>query len=416
MSRSTFLFARAALVAAAAFLVVACSSDDASDDASDEPAEQTSPSSAVPLSGDPVRIGFVDIEGDLNIDSTPQREAAQDLVQHLNEEGGIDGHPIELVTCVTQGASGGAECANQMVQDGVVLVLGLGIIDSAPMYPILKSAGIPLLGAGASPLNAADLTPDDNHWFLAGGALVRFSMVNRFVIDELGADSVGLIVGSSSAAQQAAQTFIKAPLEAEGVSVASVQVAESNPDYTAVVNAIMESDVLQVLLGCAGQDEAIKQAVALGYSGAIFGCIDPVDLEAMGSAVNGVYSMVSQTPLTDPAFSDDPDVVAYTELAEEYGWDLSATTAQVYSQVLVAKALIEEAGGATATGEQVRDVLAATTNMPIPLGSPAGLTCSTPQSPLAPTACNVEGMFVQVQDDQTVQAVAGTWVSPPSPS
>lgn len=367
------------------------------------------------VGGDPVNIGWVDIEGDLGIDNSPQREAAESVIDHLNNNGGIDGHPAKLITCVTKGTSGGGDCANQMVQENAVLVLDYSVIDTGTMYPILKSANIPVLGSGASPLNAADLTPDDNHFFTGAGALVRYATINPWIANTLQAKSVGVMVGSSSAAQQAAENFIKKPLEALGVEVKTITLAESNPDYTAAVNAISDTDVLQVLLACAGQDEAIKQAVALGYGGKIIGCTDPADLEAMGDAAVNVYGVSPLKPVADPQFAEDSDVKEFLAVADEYGFDAAVANEQVYSLVLAAKDIIETAGGATATGADVAAALKASANAPLALSSEAGLTCSTVLSPLAPTACNVDQMFVQVQDDgKTLKAVDGTFIGPPT--
>lgn len=359
-------------------------------------------------------MGFIDIEGDLGIDFSPQRTAAAQLVGYLNGKGGIGSHPIKLISCITKAASGGADCANQMVQDKVVIVLSFATIDTAAMYPILKSAGIPVLGGGTSPLNAADLTPDGNHFFTTGGAILRYVISNPFIAHTLKAKSVGLLVGSSAAAQQAADNFIKAPLEAMGVKVEIAQLAASNPDYTAAVNAIANTDVLQVLLDCSGQDAAIKQAVALGYKGKILGCDNPADLQAMGSAAAGVYSPSAVKPADDPAFANDPDVKAFLAVAGKYGWDKSTLTEGVYSLVLAARDAIVKAGGPTATGAQVAEALKSTTNAPLALASDADMTCSRILSKYAPTSCNVDSIFTQVQaDGKTVKAI-GTFVPPPS--
>jgi hypothetical protein len=301
-----------------------------------------------------------------------------------------------------------------MVQDKVVIVLSYSTIDSAAMYPVLKSAGIPVLGAGTSPINAADLTPDGNHFFTSGGAILRYLASNPFIASTLKAKSVGILVGSAPVAQQAADNFIKAPLEAMGVKVEMAPLSASNPDYTAAVNAVADTDVLQVLLACSGQDAAIKQAVTLGYKGKIFGCDDPADLQAMGSAAANVYAPSALKPADDPAFANDADVKAFLAVAQAYGWDKSTATESVYSQVLAAVDAIIKAGGPTATGAQVAAVLRSSNKMPLALASDNGLTCSAVLSKLAPTSCNVDLIFTQVQaDGKTVKAI-GTFLSPSS--
>jgi ABC-type branched-subunit amino acid transport system substrate-binding protein len=351
----------------------------------------------------------MDIEGSLGISFKPQRVVAQQYVSYLNSTGGLNGHPVNLITCVTQSASGGATCANEFVQQHAVLALDYSIIDSASVYPILKSAGIPLFGGGNSPLNAADLTPDGNHWFVDGGALVGFSIENSFIANTFKAKSVGLLVGSSGAAQQAAQIFIEKPLGALGINTKSVNIQESNPDYTAALDTVSNTDVLEVLAGSATVDAAIKQAKALGYTGKRFASLAPADITAMGSAASGTYGGLSAV-VPNTSNASQPDVAQYVTFEHRYGWDFGDIG--VYQLVATAVNVIKQAGGATATGPQVRNAFTSATNIPIPLGSPAGLTCSKPPSVLAPTACNVQLLLYQVQSNGSIQPVTGQWVSP----
>jgi hypothetical protein len=119
--------------------------------------------------------------------------------------------------------------------------------------------------------------------------------------------------------------------------------------------------------------------------------------------------------VTDPGFASHSDTKAFLALADKYGWDKSVANGQVYSQLLAAKDAIVAAGGSTATGAQVAAALKASSKLPLPLSSEAGLTCATMLTKLAPTACNVDLMFVQVQSDgKTLKAVDGTFVSPPA--
>jgi hypothetical protein len=350
----------------------------------------------------------LDIEGSLGISFKPQRVVAQQYVSYLNSTGGLSGHPINLITCVTQAASGGANCANQFVQQHAVLVLDFSIIDTASVYPILKTAGIPVFGGGNSPLNAADLTPDGNHWFVDGGALVGFSVENAVIANTFHAKTVGLLVGSAGVAQQAAQLYIEKPLSALGITTKAVTIQETNPDYTAALDTVSSTDVLEVLAGAGTADTAIKQAKSLGYAGKRFAALSPADIAAMGSAAAGVYGALATVP--DASNASQPDVAHYVNFEHRYGWDFGDIG--VYQLVATAINVIKAAGGATATGLQVRNTLASATNIPIPLGSPAGLNCSAPPSKLAPTACNVQLMFYQVQTDGSVQPVTGQWISP----
>jgi ABC-type branched-subunit amino acid transport system substrate-binding protein len=367
----------------------------------------------VSLKGAPVNIGYVDIEASLGISYAPQRIMAQQLVGYLNSKGGIGGHPIDLLTCVTAAASGGANCANKMVQDKAVLVLGNSVIDSAAMYPILKSAGIPFFGGGSSPLDAADLTPDGNHWFAGAGALVMYLTTNRFIAQNLKVKSVGLIVGSAAVAQQAAVQFIQTPLKADKVSTQIVTINESNPDYTSAVDSIMNTGALQVLTACNLQDLAIKQARTLGYKGAAIGCLTPPDLNALGKTASiGLYSAVGAVVPSLPTTATQSEIQQYLSLAHRYHWDTGQFDVETYEQVLAGVAFINKAGGASATGLEIRKTISTTTNLAVPMAPPGGLTCSKVLAPEAATACNIQLQYVQVTNRGTLRS-ASNWLVPP---
>jgi branched-chain amino acid transport system substrate-binding protein len=366
------------------------------------------------LKGAPVKVGYVDVEAGEGVTFAPQRIEAQQLVSYLNTKGGIGGHAIDLITCSTAVSSGGADCANKFVQDKTVLVLGNSVIDSAAMYPILKSAGIPFFGGGASPLNAADLTPDGNHWFTAGGILVGYLQSNAFIATTLKAKSLGVIVGSAGVAQQAASQFIQKPLEADHVTVQSVTVNESNPDYTSAVDSIMSTKALEVLESCELQDSAIKQARTLGYKGAAIGCNSASDLKALGSASKGLYAGAGAVVPALPTASTQAEINQYVSLAHHYHWDLGQLDVGTYEQVYAGVAFIKNAGGASATGLEIRKTISTTTDLSVPMAPPAGLTCSKVLSPYAATACNVQGRFIQMTNSHGGQRWASKWLVPPA--
>jgi branched-chain amino acid transport system substrate-binding protein len=371
-------------------------------------------SSAKAASGSPVVIGFTTIENDLGISFTPQEEVAVDLVDHLNAVGGIGGHPIKLVTCAQQVTSGGAQCADQFLQDKAVVVLGYSITDDGAMYPILKSANVPFLGAGAMPGTAAGLTPDGNHFFTGIGPLGFFLAVDNFLATQLHPRKVGVIVSSTTAAQQAADNFIKAPLNKAGIDVTLAPLTASNPDFTSVLNTLSDSDFIFVLSNCNDVDSAFSQAAALGLKtrGFINVCTGASDIKAMGSGAAGKYGFSITVPVDDPRYASQPDVQEFLSLAKHYGWGHSGFDTQVYQLVLSVVSLIKQAGGATATSAQVKAAIANSNGTPLPLGAPGGLNCAKPPSAVVPTACNASGLIVVVQSDGQIRALDGKWVSP----
>ena len=358
-------------------------------------------------------IGWTTIENDLGVDFTGQIKVVQDLTTYLNSQGGIDGHPIKLDMCAEKIASGGAQCGNQFLQDKAVAVAGYSITDGGSMYPILKSGGISYLGAGSQPGTAADLTPDGNHFFITAGALGKYASVDKYITSTLHVKSVGVIVGTSAAAQSAATNFIQKPLAASNVSVKIASITESNPDYTSALNTLSSTDFLFVLTSCTQSDAAFKQLQALGLKNPGLGCTGLDDIKAMGAGATGVYGFNYTVPVDDSRYSSQADVKQYLSLASKYNWDHSENSEQAYGQLSALVSLVQKSGGATATAAQVATALSTATAAALPLGvTKSGLNCATPPSTTIPTACNASGLMVKVGSDGKVTATDGNVLAP----
>nr|MDT0667319.1 ABC transporter substrate-binding protein [Micromonospora sp. DSM 115978] len=111
-------------------------------------------------SGEPVKIGVVSDGQSAAIDNSAQFDVANATAAYLNEhKGGIGGRPIELVECETQAdPARGADCGNQMVEEGVVAVAVAesGVAES--VWQPLADSDIPVMffGAGSSTILSDD--------------------------------------------------------------------------------------------------------------------------------------------------------------------------------------------------------------------------------------------------------------------
>jgi ABC-type branched-subunit amino acid transport system substrate-binding protein len=108
--------------------------------------------------GAPIKIGYIGDGQSASIDNTDELLAAEATVKWANDyQGGLAGHPIDLVTCTTkQDAALATDCANQMVSAGVPAVLmnvsGQGDAIAKP----LQDANIPFIAWQFSGSTAAD--------------------------------------------------------------------------------------------------------------------------------------------------------------------------------------------------------------------------------------------------------------------
>ena len=160
-SPTTRLLRVLALLFAVALVAAACGSDDDSGDDSgdgsseegstDEGSSDEAAGNAADDSLDPVKIGL--IAQDEELVAFPEvRAAAEAYVAFFNaEQGGLDGHPIELVVC---GAGDTPEshvsCAQEFANDDDIhIVVNSGFVgNSAASVPVLVDAGKATMGLG----------------------------------------------------------------------------------------------------------------------------------------------------------------------------------------------------------------------------------------------------------------------------
>src|SRR5215203_1370790 len=99
--------------------------------------------------GDPVKIGLITESGGEAISSQSEltETGAQIAVDYVNEyRGGLGGQPIELIICGNKAsASGGSDCANQLVEQDVAAVVWQFTGFGPQQVPIITGAGIPII-------------------------------------------------------------------------------------------------------------------------------------------------------------------------------------------------------------------------------------------------------------------------------
>jgi branched-chain amino acid transport system substrate-binding protein len=114
--------------------------------------------------GSPIKVGYIDpVSG---VEPLPSGAVgAKAALNYINNDlGGIGGHPIQLVTCDTDGTpTTNVNCANQFVQAQVSFVIDGFDLSSGSELPALNSAKIPLIGGWAA--NAAANASSTSFYF-----------------------------------------------------------------------------------------------------------------------------------------------------------------------------------------------------------------------------------------------------------
>lgn len=129
-----------AAVAAACLVFTGCSSSSSSDSAGSSTA-----------TGTPIHVMMSTALTGASSPMPETKGGLQASITEINDTGGIDGHPIDMTLCDTQGNQNLAEsCAQQAVVSKDVAVIAPGNVLTAGMLPTLQKAGIALFGADSN--------------------------------------------------------------------------------------------------------------------------------------------------------------------------------------------------------------------------------------------------------------------------
>lgn len=408
-----------AIVAAGALLVSACG-DDEDDAAADDPSTTDSTEAtdstgdatdstdgAEPAAGEPITIGFVNMEeGPLAQPSIG--EAAEAARQYINEElGGIGGRPLEFEKCVTNGSpEASAQCGNQLVAAGVpVAYQGLDFGNSG-LHPILEDAGIPWVGQ--EPFTP----PDYQSGYFFSGSQVSYALgAGIYLRDEVEPERVTILSYTTPTAQAAVDAYLRPAMEASGASVEVVNADFGAPDMSVPVGAALATDPDAIIFFMADADctKVITAADQLGYDGMIIAGSCGDFARDAGAAAEGVYALADVYSADDVSKAPEQavaDVEAYVAAMEEYapGRELNVFSQFVFAGLVNLATVLGEVEG-DVTGESVVAALEATEDTPSFMADTFG--CAGELTDLAPSVCagNIlvlraeGGKFVQMTDD-----------------
>jgi len=191
-------------------------------------------------SGEPIKLGTINQETGAAGAYPELTLADQAAVRFVNEElGGVDGHPIELITCDTKFSPAGSQsCAQQMVDEGVVAVVG-GVDVFGTGIDVLEQNGIPFVGG--IPISMASVQSAVSFQFSGGswGAMLAFA---DYAANDLKAERVSILYGDFGSIADAAQ-YGKQALESLGVeAVKMVPMPLAGADFLPLMTTAADID------------------------------------------------------------------------------------------------------------------------------------------------------------------------------
>lgn len=366
-----------------------------------------------PASGDPIVVGFVNMEAG-PLAQPAIGDSARGAIAYINKYlGGVDGRPLEFDQCITDGSpEASAKCAAQFVTNGTEVVFyGLDFGDAA-MLPTLEEAGIPLIGQ--EPITPADY--QTGQWF--AGSQVGYALgAAVFIRDVLAPTNVTVLTLNSATSKTNMQTFIIPSLEAAGVeNIDVVEVDPTQPDFSVFVAAALANspDLLYGFLQDTDCTKLVTTSRQLGYTGDIlagncgaFAKEDPVAAEGV-YALGDLYSPDDRSRVPERAQSE---LDMYLDSMAEFAPDrpISVFTQFVFAGIMNLHSILEQVGADNYSAENVVAAMAATDDAPSFMADT--YSCSAQVVPDFPALCGASVLVFQSQDGLLVQV--SDWIFGP---
>jgi branched-chain amino acid transport system substrate-binding protein len=404
------LFTVAVLAAAVAALAAGCGSSSPSNATG---AATSSAKSDPAPSGTPIEIGYVNDEsGPVAVPFV--RYGTQAAVTYVNAHGGVNGHPIKLVTCAGDGSpEKSIGCANQFVQAKVPVVLEGVDIGADAMLPILQSAKIPL--TGGLPFSAAATTNQHSYFFDAAIPAVSISPLAYF--RGQGVKSIVYLLADTPNNRFFDQKLLTPTAAALGIKYKSLFYNPAAPQWP--VLAATAEGMHPDLIGtpnaldpdCVGLFNALKST---GYTGKVFLASCEVGAQLLGARSAGayLYSMFwwPGTPQDAPAAkrSEIQDYVAQMKQAGQTKW-IDSNAAYGFANLVTLARVLSGMHSSSLTGASVEAGLQATKGLDAFLGEP--ITCNHTAFP-GQSACSSGVLMYKVDSSGQLRLASGGWVKP----
>ncbi len=366
----------------AALLAAGCTTSDGGSEGTSEgdgsasTAEVPTTEAGTEATGEPIRLGWVNT--DTGATAIPVlTEGAQVAADRINAHGGgLNGRPVELVTCSTDGTpESSAKCANDLVAEGVVAVIEGGDLGSDAKIPILTDAGIATLGASTLGTGQS-LNPDA--FFFAPPA-TTYPAVEVDLAKEIGATNLTLLVPDVPQVPIVSDIG-KEQADLQGITFQVVTFDPAAPDFDAALATITTngSDAIATIATEDWCEGMLRAAQSAGFQGDLILGTCAGTPDAIAATPNGeVYALSSVwSPRSVDAAPEDAQVVIDEYLAAMDEADLGD---EAEGQAFAGYAAVQQAVWALSTiqgeltAESVLAGLRTLKDAPNPLGQP--ITC-----------------------------------------
>jgi branched-chain amino acid transport system substrate-binding protein len=363
----------------------------------------------------PVSIGWVNQQGGQQVIGALATNGAQLAVKYVNDQlGGVDGHPVKLVTCfITSAEEEGTTCGQKFLADKTISVIEVGAvaIGIQSLYATIGTAKPVIVGVSVTPTDSVKA----NAVILFGDVTHVLGPFGTYASQVLHAKTAALIYPNIAGITDGAAA-IEASLKAAGVKVKSVAY---DPTATDLIGPLTSAGATSADLvipyteagGCVNLAKGLKQ---LGITDAKKILSAPLCLNSQVAAGLGGDFPIWTYAIASSLFGDptDPGMPPYMKVTAQYGQTADAPdpwNIVSFGQTLTTIRFLNELGYGNITPSAVLAKAKAFTG-PVALGAPS-LQCG--KYPSAPAVCNDRTQFFLYKGKHVFVKTAG-WLQPPS--
>jgi branched-chain amino acid transport system substrate-binding protein len=261
--------------------------------------------------------------GVLNLQSGPVTfpevlTAEQAAVSYVNAyKGGIGGHPIKLVSCATDGSPAtSAQCANQILDQHPVAILGAADTGAPGAIPVWNRAGLAYLGG--VPFTPVEQNNKDGVIFSSVSTADNAAM-SVYAGKTLGAKSAAVIYTSDTQGTSVAVNVIEPTMKHVGITkITGIAIAPTASDFSSAAATAVgaKPDVIYINApaACPNILSSLKQ---LGNTAKILGidpCTSPPAIKGANGGAEGLYFA---SPVLDPS-ANTADTKLYLAALKKY--------------------------------------------------------------------------------------------------
>lgn len=337
-----------ALLLLTVLMLSACSGTDDAEDTAD---------------GEPLVLGYAAaLTGEGAVGDVPALQGVEHAVAQLNAEGGVDGHPIELVVRDMESDPAiGGRVAQQLVDEGADVILGppfpamaVGVIQTA------AEVGVPVLSV-TSTQPEYPVVGGVRAYLVAFGDNVQSAAVAQYALSE-GVQTALTVVSPDFSYTEENPAFFTEAFEAGGGQVVGSETFSiGQEDFSAQVTSIAgmpeEPDAIFTAMFMPDLGIFVNQLRAAGVGARILG-VDGFDTQGLidfaGESADGIAFATHGFPQEGSPFAE---FVAAVEEATGAAPEAPALTALGGDAVMIVAAAVEAAG--STDPEAIGDALAA---------------------------------------------------------